>query len=154
MVKLFVDNRLYFVEFRHITKFGKKAQLHSRAPISAVTTCSIILVDANGEPEFVAMDSAICSNEDNFWRMEGRLRSLKKVLRHCGALRGHRDNLWHEYQKVVGIPKNRRTSFNENALLVRYAKVTPILSEVEVEARKAKGAETRAQRQAAKAGKA
>jgi hypothetical protein len=81
MTEVKIDGEVFRIEFRHITKLGKHRQLFDRAPIKAVTTC-VIATDT-----FIAIDNAICANEDNFSRRQGRIRALDKVLKHCGALK-------------------------------------------------------------------
>jgi len=100
MLKLDIDDRSYILEFRHVTKTGKRAQLH-RGSVKAVTTCVIVCYGhlphdnvLGPEIQFIAIDNALCSDSDNFWRREGRKRSLRKCLQHCGALKNVREQLW------------------------------------------------------------
>lgn len=81
MTRVEINGVEYLIEFRHVAKVGKHRQLFDRAPIRAVTTC-VIATDT-----FIAIDNAICANEDNFSRRQGRIKALQKVIKHCGALR-------------------------------------------------------------------
>ncbi len=42
MIVTEIAGKEYHIEFRHITKYGKNAQLRSRAPIRAISTCVIV----------------------------------------------------------------------------------------------------------------
>ena len=100
MIELNVDRMKtqdeYFVEFRHVTKLGKRRELYDRYPVKAVTTCVIVVKTTpwtgaeqdEGEIRFIAIGNAICANDDNFSRREGRLKAFDKALRHCGAFSG------------------------------------------------------------------
>jgi len=113
MLKLTINDHLYVLEFRHITKSGKRRQLYGRAPIKAVTTCVIAAFDLTQIPgdrtdlEFIAIDNSICALDDNFSRREGRKNALRKVLRHCGALKGVKQELWDKYLAADPRPDNR-----------------------------------------------
>ena len=54
--------------------------------------------------ETVAIDSVVCSDEDNFSRRRGRDLAFDKVLARCTALRAVRTGLIDEYIRVVGVP--------------------------------------------------
>lgn len=108
MLNLTINDRLYLIEFRHVTKFGKRRQLFDRAPVNAVTTCVIacfspVIVPnaAAFQPvakvEFIAIDNSICALGDNFSRREGRKVALRKALKHCGALKDIKGELWATY---------------------------------------------------------
>jgi hypothetical protein len=111
MFELSVDGKTYKVEFRHVTKVGKRKQLYDRAPIDAVTTCVIVADD------FIAIDNAICAKGDRFSYNEGRLRSFRKVIRHCRMFVGSRNNLWWEFLRRSKVPRERWTSFDSPELL-------------------------------------
>lgn len=99
MVSLSVAGKTYTVEFRHITKLGKRHELYQRAPIKAITTCVVV---ADG---FIAIDNSICADGDNFSRQEGRDRAFNKVLMHHTPLRKIKSELLGEYLKSTGRPK-------------------------------------------------
>jgi hypothetical protein len=145
MVKLSVDGKTYIVEFRHITKQGKHAELGSRLPIKAVTVCSVIRM-GDTRPDFIAMETAICSPEDPFSRIEGRLRSLKKVLRRCGSLKTVRARLWVQYQNETGVPRNQVCLFEDNELRRYFVRVPAILSDDEKQGLVDAGSDVREER--------
>jgi len=95
MVQLNVCGKTYKVEFRHVTKLGKRRELYARAPIKAITTCVVVALDDN----FIAIDNAICAEGDNFSRKEGRNRAFNKVLAHHTPLREIKSKLLGEYLK-------------------------------------------------------
>ncbi len=99
MLKLIADGRTYAIEFRHVTKLGKRAQLYARSPIKAITTCVVVAEN------FIAIDNAICAQDDNFSRAEGRDRALSKILKHCGALKHVQQHLLAEYLKATNGQK-------------------------------------------------
>ena len=112
MTHLLINGRKYSIEFRHVTKLGKRAQLYSRAPVAAVTTC-VILQHNEGKDPVIAIDNSICSNDDNFSRYEGRVRALHKALDHCGALRDDKAALLQEYLEIetggqAGPPRRQK----------------------------------------------
>jgi hypothetical protein len=90
MAKLTVNEKTYRIEFRHISKLGKRSQLH-RGSVQAVTTCVVIADD------FIAIDNALCVDGDTFSRRVGRLRSLLKLLDHCGPLRAIKTDFVNAY---------------------------------------------------------
>ena len=94
-MNLTVNDKQYRIEFRYITKLGKLAQLH-RGPIKAITTCVVIEIGGS----FIAIDNTLCLDSDNFSRREGRLRSLNKLLDHCGLLRAVKPDFFNEYIKL------------------------------------------------------
>ncbi len=91
MVLIKVRDKEYLVEFRHATKHS--GAVGSKINATAVTTCVVIAVPSRREnafnktPDFIAIESVICSPEDQFSRHEGRLRSLVKCLTHFRQLR-------------------------------------------------------------------
>lgn len=93
----------YFVEFRHVTKLGKRRELYDRCPVKAVTTCAIY-----AEGKFIAIGNAICANDDNFSRREGRLKAFDKALRHCGAFNGMKAALVEAYLQIDPDPPARQ----------------------------------------------
>lgn len=97
MITLYIEDRLYHVEFRHVRKDGANPALGRRAPIAAITTC-VILASSPHEPrQFVAIGNAICALDDAFSRRKGRLLSFYKAVTHCGALRDVREALLAAY---------------------------------------------------------
>lgn len=148
MISLYVGHKAYNVEFRHITKYGKNPQLRSRAPLKAVTTC--VLVDH----DFIAIDNALCSEMDNFCRQEGRLRSLRKLLRHCAALRDMAPQIWIHYLAHENI-KLFDEQISKDPLFMPVLHLKPQktkLSFTEIRAKITAGYEKRAMRQTRKAG--
>jgi len=111
MLKLLLNDKSYIVEWRHIKKGGKRAQLH-RGHVKAVSTCVIVCQNiAQESPDgaitkinFIAIDNALCSDLDNFSRREGRKLSLRKVLKHCGALKDVRVEIWEHWRKKDPAP--------------------------------------------------
>jgi hypothetical protein len=99
-MNLTVKDQKFELEFRHVTKLGKHAQLH-KGSVKAVTTCVLM----SGAPRFskglIAIDNALCVDGDNFSRREGRNRAFRKLLDHCGALRDLRVDLWEQYNRVA-----------------------------------------------------
>jgi hypothetical protein len=95
MLKLSIGDVDYQVEFRHIKKDGKRAQLHERAPIRAVTVCTVL-----GE-DFIATDVAICADVDQFSRARGRDLSFNRVVKHCSRLREAKDELFAAYMDAT-----------------------------------------------------
>jgi hypothetical protein len=77
MITLTVGGKEYKVEFRHLIREGKKPGLGRNCPVRAITTAVIV---GDG---FIAIDSAVCSNTDNFSREVGRNRALWKALKHA-----------------------------------------------------------------------
>jgi hypothetical protein len=118
----------YFVEFRHVTKLGKRRELYDRCPVKAVTTCAIY-----AEGGFIAIGNAICANDDNFSRREGRLKAFDKALRHCGAFNGIKAALTEAYLQVDPDPP-----------IIQRGQLSP----EEIEQRRAAGAGIYAERQA------
>lgn len=98
MLQLTVCGKTYKVEFRHVTKLGKRRELYERAPIKAITTCVVV---ADG---FIAIDNAICSDQDNFSRKEGRDRAFNKVLAHHTPLREIKLAMLNEYLRATKKP--------------------------------------------------
>ena len=144
MIKLNVNGVEYNLEFRHVTKLGKRAQLH-RGSVKAVTTCVITTEN------WIAIDNSLCTDSDNFSRREGRWRALRKLLDHCGALKEIRLALWAAYLALdPGIPRDGYVEDDKLLLPVIIRARTPKLSEAEVEARRAAGAGKREQRQLAR----
>jgi hypothetical protein len=92
-MKLTLNEKEYRVEFHHKTKLGKRAGLRN-APVKAVTTCVLI------RDNLIAIENALCSEQDNFCRRDGRLHAFEKLLRYCGALRDVAADLWVEYLKI------------------------------------------------------
>lgn len=82
---LIVGDQTYRVEFRYVTKLGKRPELRSGA-VKAVTTAVLIAGAPRYRTPLVAIDNALCSDTDNFSRNEGRMRSFKKLLDRCGAI--------------------------------------------------------------------
>ncbi len=149
MITLTVNGTDYKLEFRHVTKMGKRAQLH-RGSVKAVTTCVITTEN------WIAIDKSLCTDEDNFSRREGRWRALRKLLDHCGALKEIRLQLWAAYfAREDGHGPGRidlqlLAAGDQLLLPVVVRARTPKLSEAEVEARKAAGAAKREKRQMAR----
>ena len=153
MIKFTAGNKSYVVEFRHITTLGKRAQLHSRtSPIKAVTTCVIIEEGSTA----IAVDNSICSLLDGFSRLEGRLRSLHKLLRHNKNFQGNRNNMWFAYLEAAKVPQERRVDFDKKDevtgqyVIFAPAEVkrsTPKLSDEEKQRRRDSGREVREKRQ-------
>jgi hypothetical protein len=152
---LTVGEQTFRLEFRYVTKLGKRAQLH-RGPIKAVTTAVLIA----GAPRFrtaplVAIDNALCSEADNFSRTEGRMRAFKKLLEHCGALRDMRGDLWEEFSRrfspdgAVLIPGHAH-----GPQIARKARIRPKPTPEQVAEFKAVGAAKHLQRQQARGGAA
>jgi len=98
MSQLLVNNTPYRIEFRHISKHGKRAQLH-KGSVQAVTTCVVMAEN------FIAIDNALCVEGDVFSRREGRMRALNKVLDHCAPLRKIKSDFFNEYVKIDPDPK-------------------------------------------------
>jgi hypothetical protein len=135
MIHLLVNGRKYSIEFRHVTKLGKKPELYSRAPFQAITTC-VIIQDHSVHP-VVAIGNAVCSNLDNFSRCAGRNISLQRALVRCGAFRKDALELLHQYLRT----EDRKPV---PALMT--------LSAAEKERRKAEGAAKRQERSRAREG--
>lgn len=103
MLSIKINDRLFVVEFRHVTMSGKRRQLYDRSPVKAISTCVIACFDT--EPtdsgasalKFIAIDNSICALSDNFSRREGRKNAVRKVLKHCGALKQVAQELWTAY---------------------------------------------------------
>lgn len=93
------------VEFRHVSKFGKHPKLHSKSQIRAITTCVV------NTPSLIAIEHAICLDPDNFSRIEGRLRSLQKVLTSYRPLAPVAEMIWNEYLQIANV----RIPFSLNA---------------------------------------
>ena len=113
MIELTVNDREFSVEFRHVTKLGKRRELFDRCPVKAVTTCVILAtekleLDDPIRVSFIAIGNAICANNDNFSRRAGRLRAFDKALRHCGAFNGIRSALVEAYLQVDPDPPVRQ----------------------------------------------
>lgn len=104
---LTVNNKQYRIEFRHISKHGKRAQLH-KGSVQAVTTC-VLIAD-----QFIAIDNALCSASDLFSRREGRMRALNKLLDHCGPMRAIKGDFFSAYLKLDPEP----------VLVERHARLT------------------------------
>lgn len=77
MITLSVLGKEYKIEFRHLIRDGKRAQLGNNCPIRGVTTAAVI---GDG---FIVMDTAVCFDADNFSREAGRNRALWKALNHA-----------------------------------------------------------------------
>jgi hypothetical protein len=135
MVKIATEDGTYLIEFRHMSKHGKRARLRARAPVNALTVCSIVKVDKDNVAKFIASDASICSNHDNFSRLEGRLRALKKVLKYNLVFKDVRSVIWFLYQKETGVPLDLITGFDENALMVRFERDQVILGPEEIQRR-------------------
>lgn len=96
MITLQVGCKTYKVEFRHLTRLGKRRELGDKSPIKAITTC---VVAAGG---LIAIESAVCSDSDNFSRQLGRDLALGKVLARCSELRAVRMSFVDAYIKATG----------------------------------------------------
>ena len=86
MTTIRIGEDSYTIEFRHLTKLGKRPALR-KAPVKAVTTCVIVVRSPHGHLKLIAIDNAICSDADNFSRLRGRWLAFKKTLERCGALK-------------------------------------------------------------------
>jgi len=86
--------------FHHKTKLGRRPQLY-RGSVRAVTTC-VVFASGPGFPgNLVAIDNALCSEEDTFSRPYGCALALKYLLDYNSALRNFRAELWNEYHRNV-----------------------------------------------------
>lgn len=81
-MKISIGGRLYTISFRHKTQLGKRAALHRRSPVKAVTICAITVQKDSGALELVAIDCTLCSLQDNFERRKGRILALEKTLKY------------------------------------------------------------------------
>lgn len=117
MITLKVNGTDYKIEFRHVTKLGKRAQLH-RGSVKAVTVC-VVTTD-----KWQAIDVALCADSDNFSRWQGRHCALLKLLEHCRALKDDAPPLLGKYLEIDPYP-------------VRPPKVRPKLTAEQVAAIKA-----------------
>jgi hypothetical protein len=97
VITLQVAGKFYSVEFRHVTRLGKRHELGDKSPIKAITTC---VVAASG---LIAIESAVCSDGDNFSRQRGRDLALDKVLARCSSLRAVRMSFVDAYVKATGV---------------------------------------------------
>ncbi len=95
MFNVTVGDRNYAIEFRHITKLGRRAQHYG---IKSITTCVIV------SDKFIALDHAICSENDNFSRAEGRDRAFHATVKNCGALKKVREEFVAAYEKATDPP--------------------------------------------------
>lgn len=86
MTTIRIGEDSYTIEFRHLTKLGKRPALR-KAPVKAVTTCVIVVHGPDEHLKLIAIDNAICSDADNFSRPRGRWLAFKKTLERCGALK-------------------------------------------------------------------
>ncbi len=97
MITLQVAGKFYSIEFRHATRLGKRHELSDKSPIKAITTC---VVAAGG---LIAIESAVCSDSDNFSRQRGRDLAFGKVLARCPSLRAVRMSFIDAYVKATGV---------------------------------------------------
>ena len=116
MITLSVAGKIYKVEFRHVTRLGKRHELSDKSPIKAITTCVIVSDD------LIAIASAVCADGPiNFSRQMGRDLALDKVLARRSELRAVRMSFVDAYVKAAGklLPrkaprKTRKLSANEH----------------------------------------
>lgn len=104
MIEFYIDGLVYNVEFRHVRKDGPRPALGRHSPITAITTCVIIVTKLTGEPpmvadeiQFTAIGNAVCANGDAFSRRRGRQLAFYKAVMQCGALRAQRTALLAAY---------------------------------------------------------
>jgi len=97
VITLQVAGKFYNVEFRHVMRLGKRHELGDRSPIKAITIC---VVAADG---LIAIESAVCSDGDNFSRQRGRGLALAKALARCSELRAIRMSFVDAYVRATGV---------------------------------------------------
>ncbi len=104
MIRITLENKTYAIEFRHIRQAGKRPRLGRRAAIRAVTTCAIVACnDDVPAVAFIAIDNAVCDDEDNFSRHQGRDLALRKTLQQ-GVFREVGQRIMDEYDRLTAKP--------------------------------------------------
>ena len=86
----------WFHDNQHSNNFQGSAKLsyrHPTKPKPSVTTCEIWEMN-----KLVSTGSAICKPEDNFSKLEGRKRSMRRSLLN-GLPREERTKIWADYLK-------------------------------------------------------
>jgi hypothetical protein len=127
MLTLITKGHRLLIEWRHISKMGKRAQLHKGA-VKAITTCTVVaLRSEHNDVEFIASDTTLCSEADNFSRREGRKRSLRKLLSHCGALKDVREFIWAEWLKRDPAPE--RVYKEKLGTLITHYRIAEIIED-------------------------
>jgi hypothetical protein len=108
MITLTVGERRFGVTFRHITNLGRRRALPGDSPVKAITTCVMREAQVN-KPEFVAIESAVCMEPDNFSRAIGRAIAFKRVLeRNRPYLGDAGEVLAQRLEEDLSMPRNIR----------------------------------------------
>jgi hypothetical protein len=85
-----IGDKAYRLTFQHFNTKGKTGWMHPEAPrygIGAITVCTVTCIAASEAILYDVADFDICSKVDQFSKEKGRERALRKLIKHCGALR-------------------------------------------------------------------